>query len=838
MSADKSPSDKRLTTYLGKRAAASTPEPFGKDLLHRPGAFVVQKHAARNLHYDLRLELDGVLLSWAVPKGLSPSPSEKRLAVRTEDHPLDYLDFEGIIPEGNYGAGAMIVWDRGRWLAIEDPREGLETGKLLFELRGYKLGGVWTLVRTRKNAKEWLLIKKPDAWADAEGTTTFSERSVLSGLGVDELAAAPARVEEVRSLLADWGADRSSPDPAKFQPMLAETRKDAFSDPDWIFELKYDGFRILAVRRGELVQLRYRSGADATRLYPEIARALAALPLEGVALDGELVALDEEGKPNFQLLQRRAKRRRPLDIQAGTVELPVTLFAFDLLAFDDFDVRPIPLRKRKELLGSIVPRQGPIRLADHFEGTGLELYRQVVRLGLEGIVAKRGDSPYRGGKRSDDWLKIPAHRFACFVVVGYTEPKGGGPGFGALHLAAFDRGRLRYAGRVGTGFSQSEVVKVFEILETLRRTDPPCEGSWPEGSGHHWVEPRLVCEARFKEFTEQGHLRQPSFLRLKPETPMTACVLPLREKAGHSRLPGNRRPAVRLSNLDKVLWPETGYSKGDLIDYYDRISEWILPYLRDRLLVMDRYPDGIHGKSFFQKNVPGRVPDWVRTQQVWSEHETKGSNHLVCDSREALLYVANLASIPLHIWGSRVACLPRPDWCVLDLDPTEAPFPLVVEVALGIRELCDRMGAPSFVKTSGGKGLHILLPLGAAYGFEQARLLAELIARIVVHRLPGWATVERRLEDRHGKVYIDYLQNGYAKLLVSPFSVRPNRRALVSTPLDWAEVGNRLDPRDFDIATVPKRLKERGRDPLAPVFETKADLAVLLERLEEEIRKL
>jgi bifunctional non-homologous end joining protein LigD len=838
MSVDKSAPDKRLSTYLGRRSAALTPEPFGQDLLHRPGAFVVQKHAARNLHYDLRLELDGALLSWAVPKGLSLNPAEKRLAVRTEDHPLDYLDFEGVIPDGNYGAGAMIVWDRGRWLALEDPREGLKKGKLLFELRGYKLGGVWTLVRTRRSEKEWLLIKKPDAWADSGETAELSELSVLSGLGVEELASASERAKRIRRRLVDWGAGRLSVLPEDLGVMLAETREKPFSGADWLFELKYDGFRTLATRQQELVQLRYRSGNDATRLYPEITRALAALPFDRLVLDGELVTIDERGRPNFQLLQQRAQRRRPLDIQAGTVELPATLFVFDLLIFEDLDVRPLPLRQRKELLARIVPRRGPIRFAEHFEERGQELFDQVVRLGLEGIVAKRGDAPYRSGRRSEDWLKIPAHQFACFVIVGFTEPKGGRSGFGALHLAGFDRGRLLYVGRVGTGFSEAEVESLFEMLDGLRQPDPACAGTTPKGSGHHWVEPVLVCEVRFKEFTAQGQLRQPTFVRMTPETPITGCILPVREEPEASPAPGTRRPSVRLSNLDKVLWPEKGHTKGDLIDYYERVSAWILPYLRDRLLVMDRYPDGIHGKSFFQKNVPGHVPEWIRTEQVWSEDDTKGSNYLVCDSRESLIYVANLASIPLHVWGSRVASLHRPDWCILDLDPTEAPFAQVIEVAVSIKRLCDQMDAPSLVKTSGGKGLHVLLPLGAAYSFEQSRLLAELIARIVVQRLPGVATVERRLEDRQGKVYIDYLQNGYGKLLVAPFSVRPNGEALVSTPLTWGEVDRKLDLRDFDLKTVPSRIEEMGEDPLAPIFKLKADLAAVLERLEEEIRRL
>ncbi len=840
MPANKSHPDNRLTDYRRKRDPSRTPEPFDSGTPPRPGAFVVQKHSARGLHYDLRLEWGGVLMSWAVPKGFSRDTQEKRLAVRTEDHPLQYLDFEAVIPEGNYGAGPMIVWDRGRWIPLEDPAEGLTRGKLLFELRGYKLRGIWTLFQTKKDPKQWLLMKKPDAWADPDPDPGFDEASILSGLTVEELEDAPARDRAILEELGQGGASLLTTPPEKLEVMLAETVRQPFSRPGWFFELKYDGYRLLAIREAGRVVLKFRSGRDATRTFPEIARALAALPYPRLTVDGEVVVLDDSGKPSFQRLQIRAQRSRDADIQTAMVEYPATFFGFDLLTYGDFDLRSFPLRRRKQWLERILPKRGPLRYADHFEETGRELFESVVKLGLEGIVAKKSDSPYRSGKRSDEWLKIPADQHACLLIVGCTAAAGARAGFGALHLAGYRDGTLVYAGRVGTGFSDSDLRKLTALLAPLRRSNPPCAGPVPPGPEHTWVEPRLVCAVRYKEFTEQGLLRQPSFLGLREDLSPSECLLPAPRdaEAPVPAAPAPRRPKLRFTNLDKVLWPDEGYTKGDLIEYYRVISPWILPYLRNRLLVMDRYPDGITGKSFFQKNLPEHVPDWIRTEQVWVEGETSGSTCLVCDDQDTLLFVANLASIPLHIWAARVGSLDRPDWGILDLDPTDAPFHHVVSVALTLRELADLCSLPVFVKTSGSKGLHVLFPLGAGYRYEQARMLSELLARLTVQRLGGICTLDRRLADRTGKVYLDYLQNGHGKLLVAPFSVRPRPGATVSAPLSWDEVGPGLDLRDFTIRSVPARMALLGRDPMAQVLELKPDLEAVLSRLQEAVARL
>ena len=829
-----------LAKYRAKRSFDDTAEPAGEPEVSRPGVFVVHLHAARHLHYDLRLELDGVLRSWAVPKGFSADPQEKRLAVETEDHPVEYADFEGLIPQGNYGAGAMIVWDRGLWLPLLDPRTGDDKGKLLFELKGYKLRGVWTLVRGKKGSREWLLIKKPDAWADPE--RAFPEASVLSGLTVDELARGESRAAEVRAELERLGAPRRPVAVEEVEPMLAATADGPFSDPGWVFELKYDGFRLLAGRHDGRPILRYRSGLDATRTFPELARAVAALPYGELVLDGEVAVLDDDGRPSFGRLQRRGRLTRRPEVERAAIEHSATFHVFDLLAFEGFDLRPLPLTARKALLGRILPAAGPLRFVEDVPERGEELYAAVARLGLEGVVGKRAASPYRGG-RFPDWKKVRSDRAGDFAVVGLRPSPGQQSPFGALHLAAWEEGRLVYAGRVGTGFTQRQMDEIRAALEPARRPGPACSGLAARGRGDLWVEPELVVEVRYKEWPAGGHLRHPVFLRLRADKTVAECVReaataeapePAPATALASLEPAPAAPAsapVKLTNLQKVFWPEEGYTKGDLVAYYRAAAPWILPYLADRPLVLDRYPDGIRGESFYQKHAPDSAPEWIRTVPVWSADSGRTIEYLVCEDAGGLLYAANLGAIPLHVWSSRVASLDRPDWCILDLDAKQATFQQAVEVALAARALLDELGLPSFPKTSGGTGLHVLVPLGGRLDHEQSRQLAELLARLVAAALPETATTARAIAARGGRIYVDYLQNGRGKLLVAPWSARPFPGAPVSTPLSWEEVGPGLDPRAFTLKTVPRRLDEMGEDPLRPVLETVPDLGAALERL-------
>jgi len=833
-----------LRAYRAKRDADRTPEPFGAERADRPGLFVVQQHAARRLHYDLRLEWRGVLLSWAVPKGPSLDPAEKRLAVQVEDHPVEYADFEGMIPEGNYGAGAVIVWDLGRWIPAEDPDEGLKQGKLLFDLEGYKLRGRFTLVRTggkrKPDGRDWLLIKKHDAFS-TDAVDPHADASVLSGLTLAERRDGSARLSQLARDIAKARPPRRALSASSLRPMLAERIDAPFSSPEWLFEVKYDGYRMIGAREEGQGLLFTRNGRPAAARFPEVTRALAALPAPQVILDGEVAVTDAEGRPSFARLQQRAALDRASEITRAMVASPVTYFVFDLLAFDGYDLRDVPLRTRKEWLAALVPPRGPLRLAAWWAERGEAVYAEIGARRLEGMVAKRLDSPYRSG-RHPLWKKVRLLASDDFVIAGYTAARGGRPGFGALHIASHVNGELRYFGRVGTGFGDEELVALREQLDEIRRPTPPCVGAVPQTRGNVWVEPRLVGEVSFSEVTSAGSLRHPLWVGLREDKDPSECV---REEASTGEPePPIEAPAddatsdarsVPFTNLDKVFWPEDGTTKGDLIEYHRAIAPWLLGYLRDRPLVMTRYPDGIAGKSFFQKDAPAWVPDWVRTEQMWSEHAEREVNYFVCDDLESLLYVINMGTIPLHVWSSRVADLQHPDWCILDLDPKGAPFADVVALAREIKAICDELELPAFPKTSGSSGLHVLVPLGGRLTFEPCRMLAELIARLVVQRRPEIATIARAVRSREGKVYVDFGQNGHGRLLVAPFSVRPLPGAPVSMPLRWSDVNAKLDPRRFTIHDAPARMRKLGDDPLAPVLGRAPDLAEALARLKEAV---
>jgi bifunctional non-homologous end joining protein LigD len=800
---------------------------------------VVHKHAATRLHFDLRLEMNGVLESWAVPKGPSRNPKDKRLAVKVEDHPLEYGDFEGVIPEGNYGAGAVVLWDRGVWVPVEDMDEGFEKGKLLFELRGYKLRGRWTLVKIKKSEKEWLLIKERDSLVAEEGDE-FPQDSVLSGLTVEQLKEGVHPAESLIGELEGAGAKRRRVDATEVKPMLADTREKPFSKPGWIFEIKYDGYRMIAgLDQGE-ASLTTRNGHDATHAFPEVIRALEALPFERLVLDGEVVVHDEAGRPSFGRLQKRARLTRPADIRRASIELPATLYLFDLLGLEGHDVRRVPLVERKAALQRVLPSVGPLRYSDHVEEHGAPFFDGVREMALEGMIAKKADSPYRSG-RSPSWIKVRADRTGDFVVVGFTRPKGSRGGFGALHLAAYEGRELIYVGRAGSGFTTAQLEQVREALDSLTREAPPCRGA-PGGAQHTWVDPEIVCEVRYREWTEEGLLRHPVFLRFRDDKPARECEHPGtgKREEGSDEFPEAAAseaapPDLKLTNLDKTFWPEEGYTKGDLLEYYRAIAPWILPYLSDRPVVMTRFPDGIEGKSFFQKDAPGFAPDWIRREQMWNEDTGRELNYFVADDEASLLYIVNLGSIPLHVWASRAGSLEHPDWCILDLDPKEAPFKHVVKIARFLRKLCDEIELPSFVKTSGRSGLHVMLPLGRQMTHEQSRTLGELLARVVAAELPEIATIARLPAQREGKVYVDYLQNGHGKLLVSPFCVRPYPGARVSMPLRWSEVNSKLDLAKYTIQNAPSRMKRLGEDPLLPVLSTKPDLGAALGRLQGKL---
>ena len=821
-----------LSTYQQKRKPDRTPEPFGRGASPTGNIFVVQKHAATRTHYDLRLELDGVLLSWAVPKTPSYDQADKRVAIHVEDHPVEYASFEGVIPDGNYGAGPVIVWDRGVVVWHEDPHEGLEKGKLLFELRGYKLRGRWTLVKIKKAETEWLLIKERDGLEGAG--REVPEASILSGLTVEQLGAGHDATTPVLARLDEMGAPAKRVRASSVKPMLAEPRKAAFTREGWVFELKYDGYRIIAgVSKGRATLLT-RNGNDITASFPEIAASLEALPFAELVVDGEVVVHDDRGVPSFQRLQQRAQLRRPPDIDRAAVDTPATLYLFDCPGFADRDLRGLPLVDRKEILRMLLPPVGALRYSEHIPETGEALFERVAGLGLEGIVAKKADSPYRAG-RSRDWYKIRADLVDDFVVVGWTDPKGARSGFGALHLASYDGDRLTYAGRVGTGFSEKELDAVETVLREAEVDAPTAEGA-PKGKGHHWVPPGVVVEVRYKEWTEEGLLRHPVFVRFREDKPPEECVkrVPAASLAMEVEVEPDPEPEreVKVTNPAKIFWPESGYTKGDMVAYYEAIAPWMLPYLTDRPLVLTRFPDGIHGKSFYQKDAPSWAPDWLRTVTVWSEGSERDLDYFVCDNVESLLWVANSASIPMHVWHSRVKSLERPDWCVIDLDPKEASFEDVIAVARVLHDLCDDIGLDHFVKTSGSSGLHVLIPLARKFTHEQSRILGHLLSQVTVAEAGDIATLQRVIDRREGKVYLDYLQNGHGKLIVAPYSVRPREGAPVSMPLAWDEVKPGLAILDFTIANAVARMEALGVDPLRGVLESDPDLMGALERLQ------
>jgi bifunctional non-homologous end joining protein LigD len=830
-----------LQLYRQKRDPDRTPEPFGDEaagLRPQAGAsarFVVQQHAARRLHFDLRLEIEGVLVSWAVPRGPTYDAKEKRLAVRTEDHPLEYAQFEGVIPKGNYGAGAMIVWDLGTYRSVDEnsPEQGLAAGKLDLELTGMKLRGRFALVRTKGGeGRDWLLLRKGRPPADGIEPVRDQPASVLSGLTVDEVRESASRDAALEAALEAVRAPRRALDRDALRPMLASAGGEPFSRAGWLFELKYDGVRTLAVKEADgTVRLVARAGGERARLYPEIARALARVPLASFVLDGEIVAPDERGRSSFERIQRRFTQSDAREIARVEREVPVFYQAFDLLAALGRDLRALPLAARKELLARFVPPLGVVRYTDHVANDGQGLFEAAVAHELEGVIAKRAESKYESGRRSAAWQKWKVPRSAPFAIVGWTPGKGTRAHLGALLLGGLRDGAMVYAGSAGSGLDERTIASLLPRLEAARLAAAPCSGvPVPPPAGARWTEPALVCDVRFTEVTSAGLLRQPVFLGLRPDrtvaetrAPGAPAPEPPRREAAVSAAPPPEAE-LALSRLEKVFWPIEGYTKGDLLAYYEAVWPWLAPYLRDRPVVLTRYPDGIEGKSFYQKNAPDFTPDWVARQRI------DDTDYFLCNDLRSLLYVINSGAIPLHVWSARRGDLDRPDWLILDLDPKGAPFEHVVLVARCIHALLDELGAPHFAKTSGQDGLHVLLPLAGTLDHDQTRSLAEVLARLVCAEVPELATIARPLAARGGKVYVDFLQNGRGKLIASPLSVRPRAGAPVSMPLAWAKVTKRLDPARFTIRTAPAILARDG-DAFADVLAAPVDVARVLAAL-------
>jgi bifunctional non-homologous end joining protein LigD len=812
-----------LTKYKQKRHFHETPEPSGrvKKAKAKQLEFVVQKHHASRLHYDLRLEMGGVLKSWAVPKGPSINPQDKRLAMMVEDHPYEYRKFEGVIPKGNYGAGNVIIWDRGTYEPREktnDPEktllEQLEKGHLTFILHGQKLKGEFALIKSpHMGENAWLLVKKGDEFA-ADKDITEEEESVISGRKVDDLPA-----DKI-----DLSGAPKAPMPKNVKPMLATLTREAFDDPDWLFEIKWDGYRAIGAWDDKETELYSRNGKDFSK-YGEITEALRNLSHRAV-LDGEIVVLDERGRAHFEWLQNYGRR----------AEGQLMYYVFDILWCDDHDLTGLDLKDRKTILKKIIPGVSPIRYSDHVEGKGVEFYQSAEHEHLEGIMAKKADSKYRQGYRSRQWLKIKTHLRQEAVIGGFTEPRGSRKHIGALILGVYEGDRLKYIGHTGGGIPTEQMPELRARLEKLERKTSPFAAKFKPNAPVHWVDPKLVAEVSFSEWTKEGHMRQPIFVGLRPDKDPKEVALekpvPLKQaKENTEDKPSGNRSRVEFTHLDKVFFPKYGYTKGDLVEYYTSVADYILPYIKDRPHSLLRQPNGINGQSFFQKDVDNMPPDWVKTVPIYSESNQKEINYLVADSLDSLLYMVQLGCIEINPWNSRVSRLDKPDWCVIDLDPEDIGFQEVIKVAKVVHGLCDELKVPHFPKTSGKTGIHIYIPLGAGYSYEQCKQFAQLLATLTHQRIPETTSLERSPKKRQHKIYIDYLQNRQGQTLAAPYSVRPTEEASVSTPLHWDEVSARLDPKKFTIKNTLARINKIG-DIWQPVIGPGIDIKRILDSLE------
>ena len=816
-----------LREYRRKRAFDETPEPRpGPSPAAAPGrlSFVVHKHQARHLHYDLRLEHAGVLKSWAVPKGPSLDPRDKRLAIQVEDHPLAYKDFQGRIPEGQYGAGLVEIWDEGDYSPGPGPggesgeaavEAGLAKGHLDLVFHGRKLTGPFTLIHLKGRGpkdNQWLLFKRRDAARPGPGAPpeTGPDGSTRRG------SSRPPSLKALGLLDAPRG-----PFPGSLEPMLATLVDAPFDRPGWSFEVKWDGFRALAVTGAGRASLVSRNGKPLGERFRPIAAALAGMPAQAV-LDGEIVAVDDRGRPVFQDLQ---------DARRAGADGRLRYYVFDVLQIGGRDLRPLPLERRRAVLTKVLPPSPVVRLSDAVEARGRDFFRAAAAIGLEGIVAKDLAAPYRPGERTRSWLKIKARRRQEAVIAGFTRSQASRRRLGALVLGVY-RGRdLVYIGHVGTGFGEETLKDLEARLRPLVTAASPFAEPPETNEPVTWVRPRLVAEIEFAEWTAEGLLRQPAFLGLRDGKDPRRVE---REEASPDPSPARAaalRSRVELVHLDKVFWPGEGLTKGDVVDYYAAMANRILPYLKGRPQALNRHPDGIAGPSFFQKNLTRDAPPWVRTVEVASESRGRPIRYLVCDNRDTLLYEANLGAIEINVWSSSLPHLDAPDYVVLDFDPLETSFGAAVEAVRAAKEVLDEMELPAYCKTSGATGLHVYIPLRPRYGYDQSRELARLICLVVNRRHPDLTSLERSPGKRRGRIYLDYLQNRKGATMAAPYALRPVPGATVSTPLDWREVTARLDPADFDIRTAPRRAARRP-DPWRNFFQDRVDLARALARIE------
>ena len=776
----------KLRDYKRKRDPKKTPEPFSGKKKSKQPIFVVQRHDARRLHYDFRLERDGALASWAVPKGVPLEPGEQRLAVHVEDHPLDYATFEGEIPAGEYGAGTVEIWDSGTYELVEEKRDG----GLTVRLDGKRLEGTWALVPAKLNGdpKNWLLIRKRE--------------------------------------------DGGSVPRRKHAPMMATLADRIPSGEGWEFEIKWDGYRIVARVAGAEAELRTRRDQDYTERFANVAKELVkALKTPDCVVDGEVCALDEDGRPSFSAMQQG---------RAGT---PIVYYVFDLLEVDGEPIIDLPLSERRNRLVKLLDRRNrTVKLSESFDD-GPALMKAAEEQRLEGVIAKRLDSRYLPGKRSKDWLKLKTRPKQEFVIAGYTRGKGRREKtLGSLVLAVNGEGGLEYAGNVGTGFNEAEIEKLLAKLRPLERNKSPFS-SVPKMPRIRkgdviWVEPKLVAEVEFSEWTHDGHLRAPSYQGLREDKRPEEVRRELPGAAAAQPVPDvirKGRHVLRPSNLDKLFWPDEGITKGDLLAYYRDVAPAVVPHLRDRPFTLKRYPDGWQGNHFFQKDAPAGMPEWIPTVEIEVSTREKPRRRRkikapLANDELVLLWMVNMGCIDLNTWYSRVDKPDRPDFVLFDLDPSpDVGFRETVQVALLVREALDAIGLESFVKTSGADGIHVLVPIERRHTYEDTRRFAEIVAGALATTHRGLVTTEWAKAKRRG-VLIDANQNGEGKTIASVYSVRPKAGAPVSTPLRWDEVDESLDPARFTMDVVRKRIEEQG-DLFEGVLKTRQSLGAALKIL-------
>jgi len=826
--------DDALAVYRSKRDFDRSPEPRGRTSGKAGRLYTIQKHAARRLHYDLRLELDGVLKSWAVTRGPSLDPAEKRLAVRTEDHPIPYARFEGRIPEGNYGAGTVLLWDQGDWDPIGDPRAGLRDGKLVFRLHGERLKGQWALVRFHgrtggkaSKRENWLLIKHRDeAAAPGREPTAAASTSVLSGRDTASIAAAPDAVWQgggeaaserpaarARQQASGNGMSRKAGDgglPDFVAPQLATLTDALPQGKDWLFEVKFDGYRALTAASGDRVRIYTRNGNDWTDRYPAIARAVAALDLKGALLDGEIVAVDDNGRSDFGALQQAL----------GTGGRGLSYFLFDLVEHAGTNLRARALNERKERLRdllSAVPRSGPLFYTDHVSGDGREMYRTLCARGFEGVIAKRATGTYRSG-RGHSCLKIKCGREQEFVIVGWSASSVRRP-FASILLAQYEGGRLHYAGRVGSGFSNADLTALSRQFKTLAQKESPLAAAVPsEILGRaHWLKPKLVAQIAFAEFTDDGIVRQGRFIGLRQDKPVRAVererAMPLREvEANTDNETGSGDETtiggVRLTHANKVLYPQQKLTKRDLARYLEAAADRMLPHLADRPLSLLRCPEGRTRQCFFQRHAGAGMPDAIHRVDI-PDKDGKSQEYLTIADASGLITAAQLGVLEFHIWGVHIDEVERPDRIVFDLDPDPSvAFPAVRDAALDMRAALDAVGLASFALLTGGKGVHVVVPIVRRQTWPTVKRFAQALAERFAAQVPERYVATMRKARRKGRIFIDYFRNDRSASAIAPYSPRAREGAPVAWPVTWEELAKAPAADTVSLATAMRRLAE------------------------------